>query len=65
MSPGCGSEKALRENIFAALKLEGIEAGVNFHRIDDSEAESLGLKGSPSVLIDGQDIQPAEVKGFS
>jgi len=65
MSLGCGSEEALKENIFMALKLEGIEAYVNFHRIDDSEADSLGLRGSPSVLIDGKDIQPAEVKGFS
>lgn len=65
MSLRCGSEEALRENISKALKLEGIDAEVNFHRITDDEAIAMGLRGSPSVLINGEDIQPAEVIGFS
>jgi hypothetical protein len=62
---GCASETALRENLNKALELEAVKAQVNFRRIMDIEAAELGLKGSPSVLINGKDIQPADVKGFS
>jgi hypothetical protein len=65
LSPGCGSEDALRENITRALLLEKIEAEVHFHRIDDAQAAALGLKGSPSVFIDGKELQPQGAVGFS
>ncbi len=65
LSLGCTAEKALRENLSKALKREGIKAEVNFRRVSDREAEELGLKGSPSVLINEKDIQPIDVKGFS
>lgn len=65
MSLKCGSEDALRENIFKALELENIKAEVNFYRINDKKAMALGLKGSPSVLIEGRDIQPSDITGFS
>ncbi len=65
MSLRCGSENALRENISKALELEKSSAEVNFYRITEDEARSLGLKGSPSVLIDSKDIQPADIEGFS
>jgi hypothetical protein len=65
MSQSCGAEYELRENILQALALEGVKAEVDFYRLNDREAELLGLRGSPSVRINGKDIQPAEVKGFS
>ncbi len=65
MSLRCGSEDALRENISKALELEGFNADVNFYRITEDEAKTLGLKGSPSVLINGKDIQPVDMEGFS
>ncbi len=65
MSLRCGSEDALRENISKALELEGIIAEVNFYRITEDQAKSMGLRGSPSVLINGQDIQPVDIEGFS
>jgi hypothetical protein len=65
LSLGCASETALRENLNQALQLEAVEAQVNFRRITDAEAEALGLKGSPSVLINGKDVQPTNVQGFS
>ncbi len=65
MSKGCASEADLRKNLSEALSVEGILAEVNFYRIDDAEASNLGLKGSPSILLDGQDIQPADTTGFS
>lgn len=65
MSLTCGAEEGLKQNIHKALDLEGLQAEVNFYRIDDEKASLLGLRGSPSVLIDGKDIQPADVAGFS
>lgn len=65
MSLRCGSEDALRENISKALELENISAEINFYRITEDEARMLGLKGSPSVLINGKDIQPIAIEGFS
>ncbi len=65
LSPGCGSEEALRENITRALALEKIEAEVRFFRIDDAKAVALGLTGSPSVFVDGKELQPQGAVGFS
>jgi hypothetical protein len=65
LSEGCASETILRENLNQALELEAVEAQVNFRRITDAEAEDLGLKGSPSVLINGKVVQPTNVQGFS
>ena len=65
MSLACGAEEGLRENISQALDLEGLQAEVQFYRIDDMQAATLGLRGSPSVLIDGKDMQPADAAGFS
>ena len=65
MSLTCGAEEGLRVNISQALDLEGSQAEVQFYGINDMQAATLGLRGSPSVLIDGKDIQPADVAGFS
>lgn len=65
LSLTCGSEDALRDNITQALLSEHVRAEVNFHRLHESEAASLGLQGSPSVLLNGKDIQPVDIKGFS
>jgi hypothetical protein len=65
MSVGCGSEGSLRENIKTALSLEGADAEVVFRRIKNEEAHFLGLSGSPSVFINGKDIEPQELIGFS
>jgi hypothetical protein len=65
LSLGCASEGALRENLNMALELEDAKARVNFRRVLDREAAELGLKGSPSILINGKDIQPTDVQGFS
>lgn len=65
ISRSCSSEAALRENISSALKSESAVAEINFSRISDDEAERLGLRGSPSVLINGEDIMPGDIAGFS
>jgi len=65
LSQGCQSEEALKENIALALEKEGLQAEVNFFRINDAEALSRGLSGSPSVFINGKEIQPSGTVGFS
>ena len=65
LAQDCASEQALSDNVNAALRLETVKAEVSFTRITESEAEELGLRGSPSVLVDGQDILPASLSGFS
>jgi hypothetical protein len=61
---GCGSEEALRENIAQAIAIEKAKAEVNYHKIDDEKALALGLSGSPSVFVDGKEIQPQGTVGF-
>jgi hypothetical protein len=65
ISQGCGSADALKDNIARALEAEKVYAEVGFHRIDDSQAVKLKLSGSPSVFIDGKELQPQGTVGFS
>jgi hypothetical protein len=65
ISQGCGSENALTENIARALEAEKIISEVSVHRIGDDEAAALKLSGSPSVFIDGKELQPQGIVGFS
>ncbi len=65
LSPECSSEKPLQENIRRALAIEKVEAEITLHRIDDNKALTLGVTGSPSVFINGKELQPQEAVGFS
>jgi len=65
ISQACSSEAALIKNITEALKLESVDAEVNIHKIDDRAAKKLKLMGSPSVLMNGEDILPGEIPGIS
>jgi hypothetical protein len=65
LSQGCTSEGTLKTNIALALEKEGLQAEVNFYRINDAEALSRGLSGSPSVFINGKELQPTGTIGFS
>ncbi|MCL6106575.1 MAG: thioredoxin family protein [Actinobacteria bacterium] len=65
LSSGCASEDQLRENINTALAKEDLIAEVSFLRIDDDQALELGLTGSPSILINGEELQPTKGTGFS
>ena len=55
----------LRENVSQALSLEGVEAEVSYRRIMEVEARDMGIKGSPTVAINGADIAPSSVSGSS
>ncbi len=65
LSPECGSETALQENIRRALAMEKVEAEITLRRIDDNKALALGMTGSPSVFINGKELQPQGIVGFS
>lgn len=65
ISTSCSTEEALKRNIAEAIKLESVDATVNIHKIDDAEAKRLNLMGSPSVLINGEDILPGEIPGVA
>ena len=62
---GSGAEQDLRKNIAQALTIEKMRAEINFNVIDDTKAIALGLSGSPSVFVDGKEIQPQGMVGFS
>ncbi len=55
MSEICGSYHQLRENIDCALKELNDRADVTYHTVYYDEAISLGVKGSPSLWINGKD----------
>lgn len=57
LSQGCGSRELLEANIREALSREGLEAQVSFRVVGEQEAAALGLPGSPTVLLDGQDLE--------
>lgn len=65
ISQGCGSEDALKENIDRAMQAEQIQAEVGIHRISDEKAAEMRLSGSPSVFINGKELQPSGTIGFS
>ena len=65
LSPECGSEEGLRESIAEASAIENIEVEVSFNRINDDAAAALRLTGSPSVFINGEELQPQGSVGFS
>ena len=47
------------------MEAEKVYIEVGFHRIDDAKAGELKLSGSPSVFIDGKELQPQGAAGFS
>ena len=65
ISQGCGSGEPLKENITRALEAEKIYAEVVIHRISSEKAAELKLSGSPSIFIDGRELQPQGIAGFS
>ncbi len=65
ISQGCESEGALKENFVRALEAEKMHAEVGIHRISNEKAAELKLSGSPSVFINGKELQPQGVIGFS
>ncbi len=62
-SEGCGSKEKLKENIRQALLEEGMDAEVSFRVLSQEEAGQLGIGGSPTVWVNGQDMEPGTPPG--
>lgn len=53
---GCPNWRETEQRLLAALADSGAEAGLTYVHVDTQEdAERLGFRGSPTVLIDGRD----------
>ncbi len=52
----CGSENALRAVIDKVKEVYPGDITVVFHKITPAEADRVGIKGSPTVLVDGIDV---------
>lgn len=60
----CPSHVEALRRLREALSLEGIDADVDTINIgDDDEAARWGFRGSPTILVDGQDIDAAGAGG--
>ncbi|HET6364213.1 MAG TPA: thioredoxin family protein [Nitrospirota bacterium] len=55
MSETCGSYHQLREYLVLALAELRIRAEVTYHTVYFDEAVNQGIKGSPSIWINGKD----------
>ncbi|MEJ5375315.1 MAG: hypothetical protein WHX93_01910 [bacterium] len=57
LSQGCASRHALEANIREALVQEGLEAKISFLVVGEQEARTLGIPGSPTVFLNGEDLE--------
>ena len=56
---GCPSHEEALQRLKEALRLEGVEANVEIIHIGtEEEAQKWAFIGSPTVRIEGEDIQP-------
>ena len=57
---GCPNYEALVPRLRAILERDGIETDVELRRVDtQAQAARLGFLGSPTVRIDGRDVEAA------
>ena len=60
---GCPSHEALLPTLRELLAVEGIEDGIELRRVETAEdAERQRFLGSPTVRIDGEDVEPGAVE---
>lgn len=56
---GCPNRERALERVRSVLRELGVDASVRVERVEsDDDAERLGFRGSPTVLIDGVDPFP-------
>jgi hypothetical protein len=61
----CQVEQDLRANIGRALADEGLDAGLNFYRIDEQQACELGLHEPVTIFVNGDELLAGYFAGFS
>jgi hypothetical protein len=64
LSEHCGSYHELNEHIGRALTELGLDADVRFHTVTYEEAVARQLRGSPTIRIDGKDLDEDGVPGL-
>lgn len=58
---GCPSHGEALSRLHEAIREEGVEASVDVVRVDTEEdARRWKFVGSPTILVDGEDVAPAE-----
>lgn len=65
MSEICGSYHQLREHMDRALAELGMRAEITYHTVYYDEAISRGIKGSPSIWINGSDAFGGSAAGIA
>ncbi len=62
---GCPSWETALHNLKAACALEGLPAEIELVEVrDDDDAARLRFLGSPSIVVDGQDLWPETRKAY-
>ncbi len=62
--PGCPQARPTLDRVRRVLEEEGISVAVDFIRVHSmDQARSLEFPGSPTVRIDGEDIEPRDRSG--
>lgn len=57
----CPSWEAARETVTAAARDLRIDAEIRLLKVEnDEDAERIGFRGSPSILVGGRDLFPSE-----
>lgn len=54
----------LKQDVEQALKVGRFNAEIYYRRIRDEEAMEIGLTGSPTVLLNGYDLDSDAAPGF-
>jgi hypothetical protein len=63
--PGCPNHKPAVEAVMNVLKSESFEAEVCQVLVQsESEARALDFPGSPTIRVNGGDVEPESVSGF-
>jgi hypothetical protein len=61
---GCPSHPEAREQLQQLLDERGISDEIDLREVQtDAEAEALGFPGSPTIRVDGRDVDPAGAHG--
>jgi len=64
--PDCPNLNPTRDHLSAALKATGITADVRETEINDADAAArAGMRGSPTVIIDGRDAVTSDASAGS
>ena len=61
----CSYLPELQENVRAAIAEAGAQAEAEYHAIDFDEARKLGIRGGPTIWINGKDAFEQKALGFA